>query len=240
MMILDCGGSTVDAACVDIKHYNNEENLFQVSQIDDCDGIFTGGLAVDCKFIDTLRILFQGSIYYPCTKNTSTNEDVTTQKKKKKVKKTSRLLAGAPTLLEQYSNVIIEQKHHFEKCRNRIQTQPDPDNNDEDEDTKTNDDWTIETGNLPFEQNIYKTNREWKKHAEKMIKKQRKQHKKNDDFVDFNKCQRQIEQFRVDFVEFDESTRSDYVKQQQLKMFVIFRIELLLFCFFSLLAHLQY
>ena len=52
LVVLDCGGGTIDAACVEI-----ETSQWDLSELHHCDGIRAGGLDVDKKFIDMMQSL---------------------------------------------------------------------------------------------------------------------------------------------------------------------------------------
>ena len=52
LMILDCGGGTIDAACIEI-----ETSSWDLSELHHGDGIRAGGLDVDKKFIDLIQNL---------------------------------------------------------------------------------------------------------------------------------------------------------------------------------------
>ena len=60
IMILDCGGGTIDAACIEV-----ESKDYDLSELHHGDGIRAGGLDVDQKFIDTLNQLLPKNIIDP-------------------------------------------------------------------------------------------------------------------------------------------------------------------------------
>ena len=57
IMILDCGGGTIDAACIEI-----ESSQYDLSELHHGDGIRAGGLDVDKKFIDLVHELLPDDV----------------------------------------------------------------------------------------------------------------------------------------------------------------------------------
>lgn len=57
LLVLDCGGGTIDAACIEITSENND-----LSELHYGDGILTGGLKVDQEYLNLMSKLFDKEI----------------------------------------------------------------------------------------------------------------------------------------------------------------------------------
>ena len=62
-IVLDCGGGTIDAACMKASKINNDEDTFiELGELFHGDGIMCGGLKVDHKFLEYFEELFPKDI----------------------------------------------------------------------------------------------------------------------------------------------------------------------------------
>ena len=231
VLVLHCGDEKTDGIFIDIENYNIENEILKLSPIDRINRILVGYSWIEDKFIQTLETLFKDSIFdnssnfiRPINKSNDSGKQnskqnvMMNQQHSKSRHKSYTLLTTAYEILDS-PPCNIHQREHFARQFARLPV------TDEQTDQNSDNNFIIENTNVPFERTIYRTNWEWKAYSRKLERKlarKRSRHQNKNDIDENNKkfmlwkqFQEKVRQFRVEFEEFDQFTKQQYIKQLQ-------------------------